>query len=95
MKADVNGKAIVITAKRPTATASNELAVNTGTAFVTARRQLDRTRYSDQAVFERQSLAELQTRLDKVNTDLANSSGQSLILEGEPNPAVRPFAEDE
>ncbi len=83
VKADVNGKAIVITAKGPTATASNELAVNTGTAFVTARRQLDRTRYSDQAVFERQSLAELQTRLDKVNTDLANSSGQSLILEGE------------
>lgn len=83
VKADVPAKGIVITAKGSTATEAEELAVNTGTAFVTARRELDRTRFADQAVFEKQSLKELQTRLDKVNTDLANSTEQSLTLEGE------------
>ncbi len=83
VKADVPANGIVVSAKGNSATEAEELAVNTGTAFVTARRELDRARYADQAVFEEQSLKELQIRLDKVNTDLANSTEQSLTLEGE------------
>jgi hypothetical protein len=83
VKADVAGNSIIITAEGDTAAAAEELAISTGTSFVTARRQIDRNRFSEQAVFERQQLDQLEARLDQVNADLAGATEQSLALEGE------------
>ncbi|MGE3684976.1 MAG: hypothetical protein AB7J47_01300 [Acidimicrobiia bacterium] len=83
VKADVAGNAIIVSAEGETAAEAEELAVSSGTAFVEARRAVDRARYSEQAAFEQQQLTQLGERLDQVNTELSASSGSSLTLEGE------------